>query len=950
MLFLSRYSIQHPRSILFLAAIAVIAAAPGLIRLKLRTDGHALVPNDAPEVRIDRAIREQFGLADSIVILIRSDDPEGIYNAHTVNLIADLTARLHALEGLKPSDIFSLATEKSHRVRTGTMHFLDLLDPLPQTPAELSTLRDDVDRIRLYRGTLVSEDRKSTAIMVSVHNQEDRLAFFRRILDTLAGLGTIPEKIDVTGAPVAEALLGTHILEDLGVPARLLGYTTADPVAETSTPHDLEGLRLWIARHIGLLPIALAIMTIVFYASFRSVTAVAMIWIKMGSCLVIVFGVMGWCGVPIYLTTAVIPVILTAVGVSDEVHIFSRYAARCGWSRRPAADRSGVMPMHDGLPAGHWPPATGHSSSLMLDAMTEIWRPVTMTSVTTAFGFLSFAISPLPAVRSFGLFTAMGSMICMFWALTATPALAVLLDFLHPSRPRPSESQTGTPVRGTDLLTRLGYASTAFAKIFFLSRRRRVAVLGSFAVLLVVAAFGIRRIEIQDSWIDGFSPASRFYKVTQAFNDQFLGMHSLFVCVDTGNHKLAGTIDEQYVDHAVVRIPASGLAAGQHPSALVGHWIEFKRSQKSPPTTNPQSESGGLQANMFPHRCQVVSAAKEGSTLVIGLEKTKGSPRFSLDLKKGDQVEYTVSPQRLLQAGTLRDIKQLERFLADHPGERVGGAMGPAAYVETTNYMAYGRREESRTIPDKSEQLDYLWKWYASIRGEDRMRATADRDLSAGIISVYLKNANFKDTARLLSDIRRYERETLAPKNISLRFAGDVAVSQALIDGITRTQISSIVLSILGVFISAIAVHRSLKWGLLCALPCALAVPLVFGLMGFAHIPLGVATSMFAAMAIGIGDDYAIHFIERYRLESDLAKLGAGSTAPLLNTIHAAAPGIIVDAAGVAFGFSVMLLSQVPANARLGLMLLASIVTCLAATLLLLPALLGSRNRYEPAA
>src|SRR6185295_15434720 len=113
---------------------------------------------------------------------------------------------------------------------------------------------------------------------------------------------------------------------------------------------------LWIAGHIGLLPIALAVMTIVFYVSFRSVMAVLLIWIKIGCCLLIVFGIMGWCGVPIYLTTAVIPVILTATGVSDEVHIFTRYAVR---RRRSGDDDS--------------------ASECMLDAMTEVWRPVTMT-------------------------------------------------------------------------------------------------------------------------------------------------------------------------------------------------------------------------------------------------------------------------------------------------------------------------------------------------------------------------------------------------------------------------------------------------------------------------------------------------------------------------------------------------------------------------------------------
>jgi len=34
------------------------------MRLTLRTDGHALVSKDAPEVLYDGAVREQFGIED----------------------------------------------------------------------------------------------------------------------------------------------------------------------------------------------------------------------------------------------------------------------------------------------------------------------------------------------------------------------------------------------------------------------------------------------------------------------------------------------------------------------------------------------------------------------------------------------------------------------------------------------------------------------------------------------------------------------------------------------------------------------------------------------------------------------------------------------------------------------------------------------------------------------
>ena len=51
-----------------------------MLRLKLRTDGHALVSQNAPEVIYDKNIRDQFGIEDQMVVLIRSGHADGVFN------------------------------------------------------------------------------------------------------------------------------------------------------------------------------------------------------------------------------------------------------------------------------------------------------------------------------------------------------------------------------------------------------------------------------------------------------------------------------------------------------------------------------------------------------------------------------------------------------------------------------------------------------------------------------------------------------------------------------------------------------------------------------------------------------------------------------------------------------------------------------------------------------
>ena len=68
-------------------------------------------------------------------------------------------------------------------------------------------------------------------------------------------------------------------------------------------------------------------------------------------------------------------------------------------------------------------------------------------------------------------------------------------------------------------------------------------------------------------------------------------------------------------------------------------------------------------------------------------------------------------------------------------------------------------------------------------------------------------------------------------------------------------------------------------------------------------------------MTIGIGVDFAIHLVARFRR----ARAEGAAAADAWAEAHArVGPAVVVDAAALALGFGVLTLSSVPANARLG--------------------------------
>jgi uncharacterized protein len=307
---LACFAIDRPRGTVLAFAILTLLAAPGLLRLQLRTDGHALVPAGDPAVRFDAAVRRHFGLRDPIVVVLQTPRPNGIFNTGTLRRAHDLTAALERLDGVPAGGVTSLATEKRDRVYPGTLNFRPFLDVVPETPQEMALFRGDLEGIDILHGTLVSKDQSAVAILVGAPNvldrsgapggvnaaAADRVALCRRIVEVSRRFEAPGNRIRVVGAPMAESLLGLHILRDLVV----------------------------------LLPLSMAVICFMLWLGCRRMAGVWQGMFQLAAAQTFTFGLMGWLGVPVYLTTAILPIILTTLALADEIHLFWRYQQLLG--------------------------------------------------------------------------------------------------------------------------------------------------------------------------------------------------------------------------------------------------------------------------------------------------------------------------------------------------------------------------------------------------------------------------------------------------------------------------------------------------------------------------------------------------------------------------------------------------------------------------------------------
>ncbi len=890
------FAIRRPRLVLALALAVTLAVAPGMLRLHLRTDGHALIPPRDPAVLLDNQVRQAFGVHDPLVIVVRSRNPDGIYDARTLALIARLTHAFQELPGIDSASVRSLATEPSERFRPGTLLRRELLDPLPATAADMDRLRGEIADIGLLSGTLLARDARAAAILAGIDAGTDRAAIVSSVREVIAAADTAGHDVTVIGAPVAEALLGVHILEDLGI-SKHRAQRDAFDAASGDGARAIARLREAIARHVGLLPIAIVFMGLVFLISFRSFAAT---WLPLSealACLVFVFGLMGWLGVPVYLTMAVLPVILVSMGLADEIHVFTSYRQR--------------VAAHPNEPI----------TSAVRAALDETSLPVMATGWTTAIGFLAFALSPLAPIRAFGIFTAAGIVFCMVWTLTVIPALLVLL----PARAlagRTRDAGDAAPRAWVAWIAKLG--------------ARPVITLTLTAIALLASPLAIRKVEIQDSWISGFAPSSAFYRATQYFNRQFFGTHRLLLSVDTGRPLLIqGTLSPADLHGNVTLFPDSLIA---DPTLLTGCSLWVSVLPRSARQSSASRRPGLPELGQPSYWSSVVeSAERRDGRIAVTTPLYHGSAQFLLMPEPSDTLMFALLSQRLAIPSLLMALDSLEQFVRARSQLSVGGVLGPSDQIATVEFLMSDRSPGSRGIPSDPDRVRWLWSALRTVFGAGRVGEVATPQLDHALITVFLKNANYRDTRQLMAEIRDYEREHLAPLKMRIDFAGDVAVSQALIQAIVRSQVGSLLASLLGIVAVSAILFRSMRWGILCMAPAGIAVAGTFAMMGVVGMPLGVATSMFASMVLGVGVDFAIHLVHRYR---EATRRGEPHGAAVLDALTATGPGILVNALAVTAGFGILTLSQVPANAQLGSITVVSLLGCLVATLLVLPPLL----------
>lgn len=202
---------------------------------------------------------------------------------------------------------------------------------------------------------------------------------------------------------------------------------------------------------------------------------------------VMVVGTMGLVGEPMNVLNNIIPTLLIIIGISDSIHLVARYREelqRGDGDKLPAVQR-------------------------MVRTMAAACF---LTSLTTAVGLASLAISKTVMLRHFGVTSACGVMVAYVVTITFVP---VVVSWVKAPKPRTKE--TGT------------WLDVALMRLTAWVLKRPLTILAVTAIVLGGSIYGASRIEVDHALLDQFDEEDPVHVTTLLLEEKLDGVRPLEV-------------------------------------------------------------------------------------------------------------------------------------------------------------------------------------------------------------------------------------------------------------------------------------------------------------------------------------------------------------------------------------------------------------------------------------
>ncbi len=861
MIRISDSAIAHPRfyprvsALLCVVLIVLVvlpsvwpASFPTLNPLRIDTDPENMLAADEPVRLYHDAQKKVFSLYDMIVVgVVNKTNPEGVFNKKSLTDIYTLTEFAKSIQwkdkkgrtqGVISVDLMAPSTvDNIEPGGPGTVKFEWLMKRPPTTDAEAVSIRKKAQNIPLLNGTIVSDDGKAVALYIPITTKNISYNVVKKLKARIAEFSNKGDRYYITGLPVAQDTFGVEMFIQMAISA---------PMAMI-----LIFLLMWYffkKASLVISPMIVALVSVIFTMGLLIIT-----------------------GNTVHIMSSMIPIFIMPIAVLDAIHILSDF--------------------YDSYPIYK------DRKKTIKHVMRALSMPMLYTTLTTAVGFASLALTPIPPVQTFGIFVSAG--VLMAWVLTVTliPAYIMLMPEKKFANFGLGNSDMDDNSRLTRILNGLGRFTYNWAKLI---------ILGVF-LLAGVAWVGVNRIVINDNPVKWFSPDHEIRIADRALNKRFAGTYMAYLVLE-------GRTNHQTLAQFAKAMKADMLLQRQAPlTAMVPVVDELLVGSAN--------------------RKQLVERLSD--RIEKRMEKVSDDDWDSWDTALTWVGDYLAKDQIFKDPQVLRYMGRLQDYL--QTTGLVGKSNSLADVVKTVHRELFMGESKAYIIPDsRAAVAETLITYQNSHRPQDLWHFVTP-DYKESNMWLQLKSGDNRDMSVLVEKVNQFFRDNPPPDNLQHNWFGltyiNVIWQDKMVSGMARAFIGSFII----VLIMMIFLFRSLWWGILAMIPLTFTIGMIYGIIGLIGKDYDMPVAVLSSLSLGLAVDYAIHFLARSReMKKKYPDWKTTSVAVFNEPARAITRNVIV----VGVGFMPLLAAPLVPYKTVGVFISAILILAGVATLTILPALI----------
>jgi hydrophobe/amphiphile efflux-3 (HAE3) family protein len=295
-------------------------------------------------------------------------------------------------------------------------------------------------------------------------------------------------------------------------------------------------------------------------------------------------------------------------------------------------------------------------------------------------------------------------------------------------------------------------------------------------------------------------------------------------------------------------------------------------------------------------------------------------------------------PDAIKDPELLRKIQRFQEYAESLP--HVGATSSFADIIRRIHQEMNGGDPAYRVIPESRELVAQYLLLYSISGDPGDFEEIVDFDYQRTKVRVMLTTSEQKGHRQVYEALQAYAAKEMGP-GVTVEFGGDVMFWLAQMRHIAVGKVYNIVTGIAFVLVFCSLTFRSVTAGFFSIFPLVIATAFTFGVMGFVGIRLEASTAILTSVAVGVGVDFALHYLINFRQELQRYPGEVDIEEVATRVFLIGGKPILFDMVSNILGFSVLMFSAFLPVRYFGWLISLTMLTVGIATLLLMPALIA---------